>query len=126
MSSQVINVTHSTSLSSPWLLVSRRSMAHAQILVRPADVPTRPFSLRLWEGRDTLCNSLVVKWLSFKISPPKAFEGDCDYERVATWLQKVENFFRAIAVKEHQRLQTAAGLLGGDLVGGVYQRSKDC
>ena len=56
----------------------------------------------------------VIKRLPIKIPPPKAFEGDCDYERVATWLRDVENFFRATAVEEHQKVQTAAGLLGGD------------
>ena len=56
----------------------------------------------------------VVKRLSIKILPPKAFEGDRDYERVATWLREVENFFQAMAVEEHQKVQTAAGLLGGD------------
>ena len=45
---------------------------------------------------------------------PKAFEGDRDYERVWTWLREVENFFRAMAVEENQKMQTAAGLLGGD------------
>ena len=56
----------------------------------------------------------VVKRLPIKISPPKAFEGDRDYERVATWLREVENFFRAMAVEENQKVQTAAGFLGGD------------
>ena len=35
----------------------------------------------------------VIKRLPIKIPPPKAFEGDRDYERVATWLREVENFF---------------------------------
>ena len=39
----------------------------------------------------------VVKRLPIKIPLPKAFEGDRDYERVATWLREVENFFRAMA-----------------------------
>ena len=52
--------------------------------------------------------------MPIKILPPKAFEGDSDYERVATWLREVENFFRAMAVEENQKVQTAAGLLGGD------------
>ena len=56
----------------------------------------------------------VVKSLPIKIPPPKAFEGDRDYERVATWLREVENFFREMAVEEHQKVQTAAGLLGGN------------
>ena len=56
----------------------------------------------------------VVKRLSIKIPPPKAFEGDRDYERVATWLREVQNFFRAMAVGEHQKVQTTVGLLGGD------------
>ena len=56
----------------------------------------------------------VVKRLSIKISPSKAFEGDRDYERVATWLREVENFFRAMAVEEYYMVQMAAGLLGGD------------
>ena len=56
----------------------------------------------------------VVKRLPIKIPPPKAFEGDRDYERVATWLREVENFFRAMAVEENQKVQTAVGLLGGD------------
>ena len=43
----------------------------------------------------------VVKRLLIKIPPPKAFEGDRDYERVATWLREVENFFQAMAVEEH-------------------------
>ena len=43
----------------------------------------------------------VVKRLPIKILPPKAFEGDRDYERVATWLREVENFFRAMAVEEN-------------------------
>ena len=55
----------------------------------------------------------VVKMLPIKIPPPKAFEGDHDYERVATWLREVENFFQAMAVEENQKVQTAAGLLGG-------------
>ena len=55
----------------------------------------------------------VVKRLPIKIPPPKAFEGDRDYEGVATWLREVENFFRAMAVEENQKVQTAAGLLGG-------------
>ena len=58
----------------------------------------------------------VVKRLPIKIPPPKAFEGDRDYERVATWLREVENFFRAIAVEGHQKVQTVAGLLGGDVL----------
>ena len=52
----------------------------------------------------------VVKRLPIKISPPKAFEGDRDYERVATWLLEVENFFRTMAVEENQKVQTAAGM----------------
>ena len=56
----------------------------------------------------------VVKMLPIKIPPPKAFEGDRDYERVVTWLREVENLFRAMAVEENQKVQTAAGLLGGD------------
>ena len=56
----------------------------------------------------------VVKRLPIKISPPKAFEGDRDYERVATWLEEVDNFFQAMAVEEHQKVQIVAGLLGGD------------
>ena len=56
----------------------------------------------------------VVKRLPIKIPPPKAFEGDRDYERVATWLWEVENFFWAMAVEEHQKVQTAARLIGGD------------
>ena len=47
----------------------------------------------------------VVKRLPIKIPPPKAFEEDCDYERVATWFREMENFFRAMAVKEHQKVQ---------------------
>ena len=35
----------------------------------------------------------VVKRLLIKIPPPKAFEGDRDYELVGTWLGEVENFF---------------------------------
>ena len=56
----------------------------------------------------------VVKRLPIKILPPKAFEGDRNYEHVATWLREVENFFLAMAVDEHQKVQTTAGLLGGD------------
>ena len=56
----------------------------------------------------------VIKRLSIKIPPPKSFEGDHDYERVATWLQKVENFFQAMAVEEHLKGQMAAWLLGGN------------
>ena len=55
----------------------------------------------------------VVKRLPIKIPPPKAFKGARDYERIVTWLQEVENFFRAMAMEEHQKVQTAAGLLGG-------------
>ena len=65
----------------------------------------------------------VVKMLPIKIPPPKPFEGDRDYEPVATWLREVQNFFRAMAVEEHQKVQMAAGLLGGDaltLVGEVH------
>ena len=50
----------------------------------------------------------VVKRLPIKLPPPKAFEGDRDYEHVATWLREVENFFRAMAVEENQKVQTAA------------------
>ena len=46
----------------------------------------------------------VVKMLPIKIPPSKAFEGDRDYECVAIWLQEVENFFRAMAVEEHQKV----------------------
>ena len=35
----------------------------------------------------------VVKRLPIKIPPPKAFEGNHDYERVAIRLREVENFF---------------------------------
>ena len=56
----------------------------------------------------------VVKRLLIKIPPPKAFEGDRDYERVATWLHEVENFFPAMAVEEHQKVQMVVGLLGRD------------
>ena len=49
----------------------------------------------------------VVKRLLIKILPPKAFQGDRDYERVATWLRKVANLFLAMAVEEHQNVQTA-------------------
>ena len=56
----------------------------------------------------------VVKMLPIKIPPPKAFEKDRDYERIATWLREVENFFRAMAVEENQKVQTTMGLLGGD------------
>ena len=56
----------------------------------------------------------IVKRLPIKIAPLKAFEGDRDYERVATWLREVENFFRAMAVEEHQKVHTVVGLLGGD------------
>ena len=56
----------------------------------------------------------VVKRLLIKIPPPKAFEGDRDYECVATWLREVEKFFWTMAVEEHQKVQTTAGLLGGD------------
>ena len=56
----------------------------------------------------------VVKRLPIKILPSKAFEGDRDYECVATWLREVENFFWAMAVEENQKVQTATGLLGRD------------
>ena len=56
----------------------------------------------------------VVRRLPIKIPPPKAFEGDRDYGHVAIWLREVENFFQAMAVEENQKVQTAAGLLGGD------------
>ena len=58
----------------------------------------------------------VVKRFPIKILPPKAFEGDHDYERVATWLREVEHFFRAMAMEEHQKVQTTARLLGGDVL----------
>ena len=67
----------------------------------------------------------VIKRLPIKISPPKAFEGECDYERVATWLWEVENFFQAMAVEEHQKVQTAAGLLGGDALTWWVEYIKD-
>ena len=51
----------------------------------------------------------VVTRLPIKIPPPKAFEGDCDYERIVTWLREVENFFRAMVVEENQKVQTVAG-----------------
>ena len=56
----------------------------------------------------------VVKMLLIKISLPKAFEGDRDYERVVTWLREVENFFRVMVLEEHQKVETATGLLGRD------------
>ena len=49
-----------------------------------------------------------------KIPPPKVFKGERDFERVATWLREVENFFQTMAVEEHQKVQTAVGLLGWD------------
>ena len=61
-----------------------------------------------------LTGAKIIKRLSIKIPPPKAFEGDRNYERVATWLPEVEKFFRVMAVEENQKLQTAPGLLGGD------------
>ena len=67
----------------------------------------------------------IVKRLSIKIPPPKAFEGDGDYERVATWLREVDNFFRAMAVEEHQKVQTAAWLLGGDALTWWMEYIKD-
>ena len=67
----------------------------------------------------------VVKRLLIKIPPPKAFEGDRDYERVATWLREVENFFRAMVVEEHQKVQTAAGLLGGNALTWWVEYIKD-
>ena len=51
----------------------------------------------------------VVTRLPIKIPPPKAFEGDRDYEHVATLLQEVENFLRAMAVEEHQKVQRWQG-----------------
>ena len=51
----------------------------------------------------------VVKKLSIKIPPPKAFEGDRDYERVATWLREVENFLWAIAWKNIKRCKRRRG-----------------
>ena len=71
----------------------------------------------------------VVKRLPIKIPPPKAFEGDRNYERVATWLREVENFFWAMAVEENQKVQTSSGVVRRgcvDLVSGVYQGSGDC
>ena len=70
----------------------------------------------------------VVKRLPIKIPPPKAFEGDRDYERVATWLREVENFFRAMAVEENQKGVNGGGVVRRgcvDLVGGVHQGSGD-
>ena len=67
----------------------------------------------------------VVKRLLNKILPPKAFEGDRNYERVVTWLREVENFFRAMAVEENQKVQTAAGLLGGDALTWWVEYIKD-
>ena len=64
----------------------------------------------------------VVKRLPIKILPPKE---DYDYERVATWLQEVENFFRAMAVEENQKVQTAAGLLGVDALTWWVEYIKD-
>ena len=58
----------------------------------------------------------VVKRLPIKILPPKPFEGTYDYERVATWLREVENFFQPMAVEKHQKVQTTAGLLDGDVL----------
>ena len=51
----------------------------------------------------------VVKRLPIKIPPPKPFEGDRDYERVATWLREVENFFRAMAGKKIKRCKRRRG-----------------
>ena len=56
----------------------------------------------------------VIKRLLIKIPPPKAFKGDHDYKHVATWVWEVENFFGAMAMEEHQKVQMASGLLGGD------------
>ena len=56
----------------------------------------------------------VIKRLPIKLSPTKALEGDRDYERIATWLREVENFFREMAVEEYQKVQMAVGLLGRD------------
>ena len=67
----------------------------------------------------------VVKRLPIKIPPPKAFEGNRNYERVATWLQEVENFFRAMVVEEHQKVQTPARLLGGDALTWWTEYMKD-
>ena len=67
----------------------------------------------------------VVKKLPIKIPPPKAFEGDRDYERIATWLLEVENFFRTMAVEEHQKVQTMARLLGGDALTWCAEYIKD-
>ena len=58
----------------------------------------------------------IVKRLPIKIPPLKAFKGDRDYERVATWLQEVENLFPAMAVEEHQMVQTAGGFWSRDVL----------
>ena len=71
----------------------------------------------------------VVKRLPIKIPPPKAFEGDRDYERVATWLREVENFFRAMVVEEKSKGADGGGVVRRgcvDLVGGVHQGLGDC
>ena len=67
----------------------------------------------------------VIKRLPIKISPPKAFEGDRDYKRIPTWLREVENFFRARAVEEHQKVQTTIGLLGEDALTWWVEYIKD-
>ena len=67
----------------------------------------------------------VIERLPIKIPPPKTFEGGRDYERVATWLREVENFFRAMAVEENQKVHTAAGLLGGDTLTWWVEYIKD-
>ena len=69
----------------------------------------------------------VVKRLPIKISPPKVFEGDRDYERVALGCGR----WRILLGNGHGR--TSKGANGGgvvrqgcvDLVGGVYQGSGD-
>ena len=70
----------------------------------------------------------VVKRLPIKIPPPKAFEEDDDYERVATCLREVENFFGQWPWKKIKRYKRWRVVRRGcvDLVGEVYQGSGDC
>ena len=70
----------------------------------------------------------VVKRLPMKIPPPKAFEGDHHYERVATWLREGE-FLPSNGRGRKSKGANDDGVVRWgcvDLVGGVHQGSGDC
>ena len=51
----------------------------------------------------------VAKRLPIKIPPPKPFEGDRNYERVAAWLREAENFSGPWRSKKFKRFKWRRG-----------------